>query len=169
MVRKTPPIPRCVHHVALPCFDVAATHRFYADTLGLAPVEAHEGESEAWGGRFLHLGYALGDGTVLSFFALADGASGELRAAVPGAGALPRDIAHLALDLESGAEIVPWRKRIEEAGAEAWVESHEGGDSLYCVDPNGYVLELTAASPGRRARPAAVTELVERWSRPPSP
>ncbi|MGH7864783.1 MAG: VOC family protein, partial [Candidatus Binataceae bacterium] len=46
-----PSAPTALNHVALPCFDAAATRRFYRDVLGLKLVEAFSGRSEPWGNR----------------------------------------------------------------------------------------------------------------------
>lgn len=160
MKRDAPPVPRCVHHVALPCFDVPATHDFYAGILALPLVHAADAESREWGGRFLHLGYAIGDGTLLSFFALAE-SSGRPDSS------LPRDVRHLALDVESAAELDRWRERLAARGVEHWLEHHGGEPSLYCVDPNGHVLELTAAVMPRRVRDEEMQAVLARWGAPP--
>jgi catechol 2,3-dioxygenase-like lactoylglutathione lyase family enzyme len=144
-------------HVALPCFDVAASRRFYEDALGLRLLAAFTGDSELWRGRFLHLAFGSeGGGAALDLFA------------VEGLGrpeeALPPGIRHVALALASAEELATRRARLAAQGV--WVSgpvAHGNHDSLYCFDPNGHQIELTfrRAAPGDGETKAA--QVVERW------
>lgn len=150
--------PRCIDHVAFPCFDVVATLRFWTEVMQLRVVDATVGESEPWGGRFLHLCFATPEGGAVSFFGLA----GLARPADDG---LPEDIRHLALRLGSAAEVGAWKRRLEEHGVAVRVEDHGGYASLYFSDPNGLVVELAEPSYDAGSLDLRrVREVVRRWA-----
>jgi catechol 2,3-dioxygenase-like lactoylglutathione lyase family enzyme len=126
-------------HVALPCFDLAATEAFYGGCLGLPVAATFAGASPLWEGRrFTYLAFGLAGGGLLDFFAIAG-------VARPEADAVPGGARHLALGVASRAELDHLRARLVAAGI--WVSDpvpHDAGRlSLYCVDPNGHALELT--------------------------
>jgi catechol 2,3-dioxygenase-like lactoylglutathione lyase family enzyme len=153
------PPPRAFNHLALPSFDAAATRDFYAGVLGLPLVGAVAGRSAEWGNRdFLHTMYALGDGTIVSFFDLD-------QMTRPGDDGLPADIRHVALTIGARDEHDAWRRRLDARGAKYWVEDHGGELSIYLTDPNGHVVELTYSRPSfsaeqRRRAP----EIVRAWT-----
>ncbi len=134
-------------HLAFPCFDVPATVRFYTEILGGTLRHAQSGPAEAWNAReYLLLAFELPGGVVLDFFSF----DGIQR---PAAGALPKDIGHVALSVGTRQEVHSWRDRFEGAGVPFWVETHEEEDvHVYASDPNGVTLELLAAQDGARPR-----------------
>jgi catechol 2,3-dioxygenase-like lactoylglutathione lyase family enzyme len=149
-----------IDHAAFPCFDVAATHRFYTETLGCPLVFALSAPSEAWKvEEFLLLTYGLPDGSAIDFFSF-DGI------ARPDDG-LPKDIRHIGLAVPKRENVLAFKERFERASISCWVETH-GADDLhvYGIDPNGLVIEILAAEDGSRAR-AKDTEgalkTLERW------
>ena len=153
-----PSAPTALNHVALPCFDAAATHRFYTEVLGLRLVEAFSGRSAEWGNRdYLAVSFALASGESLTFFALGN----TKRPADDG---LPRDIRHIALTVRSRAESDAWQRRLRAQGVDFWTEDHGGAISIYVTDPNGHVIELTydklhVSASGERAAAA----VVQKW------
>jgi catechol 2,3-dioxygenase-like lactoylglutathione lyase family enzyme len=133
-----------IDHVALTCFDLKATERFYGELLGLPVAERANGVSAEWGGRAWQLaGFALPDGTLLDFFSI----EGEERPAPRGS---LDTVRHVALAVASRADLEAWRKTLEAAGHPVLEEQDhgEGRHSLYFSDPNGHYLELTCR-PGR--------------------
>jgi len=149
--------PLRVDHVALPCFDVAASRRFYEDALGLRLLAAFVADSELWRGRFLYMAFGgEGGGAALDLFAV----EGLARPAE----ALPPGIRHVALALSSAEELETRRARLAAHGV--WVSgpvAHGNHDSIYCFDPNGHQIELTfrQAAPGAGEPDAA--GVAERW------
>jgi catechol 2,3-dioxygenase-like lactoylglutathione lyase family enzyme len=127
-----------IDHVAMPCFDLAATDRFYRETLGLELVYAHAGRSAEWGDRrYAIASYATAAGVALDFFAL----EGALKRPPDD---LPADIRHVALEVGSLEALEAWRERLDADGHAYTFEEHGGAHhSLYVSDPNGHVLELT--------------------------
>jgi len=141
-------------HVALPCFEVAASRRFYEEALGLELLSATTGESPLWGGRFLLMAFGGSGGAALDLFAL----EGLRRPDE----ALPAGIRHVAIAAASRAELAERRERLIQRGV--WVSepvAHGDHDSIYCFDPNGHPLEIT----WRHARRAEgdPRETVARW------
>lgn len=130
--------PLRVDHVALPCYDAAATDRFYTGVMGFELVSVLEGRSPEWGDRgFLLACYATGDGRLIDFFRV----EGLERPATPG---LEDEIRHLAFTTASAQELEGWRQRLAAHGI-AFEEDAHGGlhDSLYLRDPNGVQIEIT--------------------------
>jgi glyoxylase I family protein len=123
-------------HVALPCFDVAATRRFYEEALGLELLSAFEGDSPLWGGRFLLMMFGGAGGAAVDLFALEGLARPEE--------ALPAGIRHVAIAAASQAELAAREARLVRHGV--WISErvdHGDHDSIYCFDPNGHQLEIT--------------------------
>jgi catechol 2,3-dioxygenase-like lactoylglutathione lyase family enzyme len=143
-------------HVALPCFDVAASRRFYEEALGLELLSAFEGESPLWGGRFLLMMFGGGAGGAgVDLFAL--------EGLAQPAEALPAGIRHVAIAAASAAELAAVEERLVRQGV--WISErvdHGDHDSIYCFDPSGNQLEVTfrrrATAPS--ADPGAV---LARW------
>jgi catechol 2,3-dioxygenase-like lactoylglutathione lyase family enzyme len=146
-------------HLAHPCFDVEATHRFYANALQLPLAFALSGPSEEWGGDFLLLAYALGDGRCLDFFAV----SGLQR---PPPDGLPPDMRHVGLTAGTRAAVQRWKSRLDRQHIAWRAEDHGDGDEhLYFADPNGLILEIAARSDLSRMRdPAAARAVLSRWT-----
>jgi catechol 2,3-dioxygenase-like lactoylglutathione lyase family enzyme len=137
-------------HVVFPIRDAAASLKFYREVLGLPLVAAHHGAD--WGGHaWLMMVFGLSAQHELVLVAL-DGA------APPDYGRLPPDARHYALCVDGEAELEAWRKRLDEAAVEHWVERHGARRSIYFADPDGVVIELTwpPAAPRRTEDPAAV-------------
>jgi len=146
-------------HYAFPCFDVAATDRFYRDVMGFPLVLAMSGPSPEWGGDFLLIAYAAGDGRCLDFFSF----RGLRR---PPADGLPDDIRHVAFTAGSARAVARWKLRLAERDVAYRIEDHgEGDEHLYFADPNGLMLEIAARgdAPGVRSESRSARRVLQRW------
>ncbi|MFI5316285.1 MAG: VOC family protein [Myxococcota bacterium] len=125
-----------IDHVALRCFDMKATERFYGEVLGLPLAERADGPSEGAEGTTWRLaGFRLPSGALLDFFEI-EGAARP---------ASLDDVPHVALAVATRADLESWRARLTASGV-AIPEERDQGDgrhSLYFFDPNGHYLELT--------------------------
>jgi catechol 2,3-dioxygenase-like lactoylglutathione lyase family enzyme len=140
-----------VDHVACPCFDLDATHRFWTEFMSAPLVYAQAGES------WLLTAYDFG-GVMLDYFLI----PGEVRPPSRG-----RDeIRHCGIAVHKSSELEDWKVRIEASGAETWLEDHGDDEHVYFYDPNGNLFELTAAAWTVRAKgtdPAGALDVVRRW------
>jgi catechol 2,3-dioxygenase-like lactoylglutathione lyase family enzyme len=142
-----------LHHIALACKDLYATHRFYQDLLGFPLVHA-EMERAKDGGWMKHAFYDLGDGSCLAFFDLHGmGEPQDFDTAISTGLGLPSWVNHVAVrsDPERVAEV---KARLAEAGVPVEMELDHGWcQSMYVTDPNGILVELTIDTPGFQPDP----------------
>lgn len=153
---------RKLHHAAYRCRNSEETRRFYEDFLGL-PLAGTLEIRETKTGRaadVLHTFYRLDDGSHLAFFEAPD---------QPFEFKSQHDF-DLHIALEVGAEDV---ERMLAKGKAAGIETRGVSDhgfihSAYFRDPNGYVVELCAKTPGHDAAmdPARnrARELLDKWT-----
>ena len=133
---------RGLHHNAYRCRDSEETRRFYEDFLGLRLAGTLEiGETKS--GRrteTLHTFYELGDGSYLAFFEAPD---------MPFEFKAQHDFdLHIALEVDMPV-LHDMFARGKAAGIETrGISDHGFIHSIYFRDPNGYVIELTAKTPG---------------------
>jgi len=156
-----------IDHIALPCFDVIATHRFYTQILECPLVHAQSGSAQAWDAHeFLLLAYGLPDGSTLDFFSY-DGISR------PADDGLPQDIRHIALAVPGRDDLAVLEDRLKQASVAFWTEVHSVDDRhLYVTDPNGVVLEILAEEDGARRRSPdrdGARRTLDRWLASRSP
>jgi catechol 2,3-dioxygenase-like lactoylglutathione lyase family enzyme len=146
---------RC-DHVALQCYDVDETHRFYAEVLGLPLVDCQSGDD--WGGKaWLMMVFALGDGRRIALCTF----KGTRK---PAQRDRPADLPHVAFAAGSRRTLGRWKTRLRGAGVAIQEENHGDQPSIYFSDPNGIVLEITAPAGRPQPRPNAVaTAQVRRW------
>ncbi|WP_276967996.1 VOC family protein [Desertimonas flava] len=148
-----------LHHIALVCKDVAATHRFYGELLGLQLV--HTERTELGDGYLRHFFYDLGDGSCIAFFELNGvGEPDSFDTAISTGLGLPAWVNHVALraTAEHVAEV---RERFAAAGEpEPMVLRHGWSRSTYFTDPNGNLLELCVDTPGFVPDPAEAKRLL---------
>ena len=136
---------RGLHHNAYRCRDSEETRRFYEDFLGLRLAGTLEiGETKS--GRrteTLHTFYELGDGSYLAFFEAPD---------MPFEFKAQHDFdLHIALEVDMPV-LHDMFARGKAAGIETrGISDHGFIHSIYFRDPNGYVFELTAKTPGHDA------------------
>ncbi|MPS26765.1 VOC family protein [Pigmentiphaga sp.] len=137
-----------LHHFAYRCRDAEETRHFYEDLLGLPLAHVIRADNVPSTGEYcpyVHIFFEMRDGSYMAFFDLGDG-----QAAEPSANT-PDWVNHIALQVESEAELHAARARLEAAGVEVLgVTDHGFVRSIYFFDPNGIRLELTT-----RTAPAA--------------
>jgi len=153
-----------LHHNAYRCRDSEETRKFYEDFLGLPLVNAFKIETTQTGRKtgagVLHSFFQLDDGSCLAFFEAPD---------MPFEFKEQHDFdLHIALEVDE-----PTLKAMLERGRQQGVHTrgivdHEFIHSIYFRDPNGYVIELTAKSPGHDTLMDPGTngarEKLDRWS-----
>ena len=133
------PRQRSAHH-PFTCFDGFATDSFYREVMDFPLVFAMSGPSPEWGGDFLLIGYAIGDGRHIDFFAVR-----AMRS--PPKDGLPDDIHHVAFATGSARALERWKARLAEHDVSYRIEDHGQGDEhLYFADPNGLTLEIAVRS-----------------------
>jgi glyoxylase I family protein len=147
-------------HLAFPCFDVAATSRFYTEILGAKLRHAQSGPAEAWNAKeYLLLAFQLPGGITIDFFSF----DGIQRPDTT----LPKDILHVALLVPTRAEVMRFQERFVKAEVPFWLETHEVDDvHVYLADPNGLTIEILAERDGMQSRkndPEEAKRVVERW------
>ena len=131
-----------LHHNAYRCRDSEQTRRFYEDFLGL-PLAGTLEINETKSGRkteTLHTFYRMADGSYLAFFEAPD---------MPFEFKLQHDYdLHIALEVDN-QELERKFAEGKRGGIETrGVSDHGFLHSIYFRDPNGYVIELTAKTPG---------------------
>jgi catechol 2,3-dioxygenase-like lactoylglutathione lyase family enzyme len=126
-----------LHHNAYRCRDSEETRKFYEDFLGLPLASALPIRTTRTGrqANVLHTFYEMGDGSYLAFFEAPD---------QPFEFKQQHDFdLHSALEVDR-ATLDQMFARGKAAGIETrGVSDHGFIDSIYFLDPNGYVIELT--------------------------
>lgn len=131
-----------VHHTARPTWKLAETVHFYSVVMGL-PI-CHAISARGWGPAdhpdFLHFFFESGRDSTIAFFYYLN----TDRPADPVAtdNWLYRSV-HTAWRVETEAELIAWRQRLEAQGLEVMQVRHEIIESIYVADPNGYMVEIT--------------------------
>lgn len=149
-----------LHHIALACRDVGATHRFYGEILGFELVHT---EIQTLGrGVVRHFFYDLGDGSSIAFFDLGglEGFGDGVKTAISTDLGLPAWVNHVALrvDRDRREELTG---RLRDAGIEPAFElDHDWCTSSYFADPNGVLLELCEDTTGLPREPAEAARLL---------
>jgi len=140
MLANFEPIRR-LHHFAWRCKDAEETRAFYEDILGLPLVHVVRADSVPSTGEnfpYVHLFFALRDGSSVAFFDLGDDI-----AALPSPNT-PAWVNHLALKVDSLESLARAKKKLEAAGVNVLgITDHGPQRSIYFFDPNGIRLELT--------------------------
>jgi catechol 2,3-dioxygenase-like lactoylglutathione lyase family enzyme len=136
-----------LHHIALACRDLEATHKFYNGVLGLPLI--HTEIQRYRGGWFKHVFYALGDGSSIAFFDLHGVGEPEgFDPAISTGLGLPVWVNHIALRA-AAPPIAEIQRRLDTAGVQPSLEIDHGWcRSKYYTDPNGNLIELCADTPG---------------------
>lgn len=155
-----------IHHVAYRCNDARETVEFYRDVLGMEYLLAfaeNEVPSTKEPDPYMHVFLDAGNGNVLAFFELPNS---------PQMGKDPNTpewVQHIAFAMESMAELLDAKQRLEGHGLEVLGPIDHGlFDSIYFFDPNGHRLEFAVdkGTDADRARAQAVAdEMLEEWSR----
>jgi glyoxylase I family protein len=153
---STSPAPALrMDHIALPCFNARASHRFYTEVLGFPLINALSGDD--WGGGpWLMMFFAIPDGRVIALTTL----RGATR---PDPHAAPDDISHFAFTVTSDRDLDAWRRRLRDAQIEIREEDHKTQRSIYFSDPSGIVFEITTPSSDAMTMDPMAHDVVARW------
>lgn len=132
-----------VDHSARPTWKLRDTVTFYRDVLGLPLI--HTISARGWGHPghpdFLHFFFDAGNGATIAFFYYIGTDRPERY--------MPEDshfysATHTAWGVETRAELEQWKETLEKRGLTVSpFTRHEGLESIYFRDPNGYPLEIT--------------------------
>lgn len=152
-----------LHHNAYRCRDSEETRGFYEDFLGLPLVSTLEIKETKSGRKTetLHTFYRLDDGSCLAFFEAPD---------MPFEFKKQHDYdLHIALEVEAPVIEKMFAKGKAHGIETRGISDHGFIRSIYFRDPNGYVIELTARTPGHEeamdpARNGARAKL-DRWTK----
>ncbi|MCB9680588.1 MAG: VOC family protein [Alphaproteobacteria bacterium] len=154
-----------IHHVAYRCRDAAETVAWYQRHLGMDFVMAFAEDQVPSTGApdpYMHVFLDAGGGNILAFFEL------PTRAPMGHDPNTPDWVQHLALQVDSDAELLAIKARLEADGIDVvGPTDHTLFRSIYFFDPNGHRLEL--AVPARRPdleRKAADLkwQMLEEWT-----
>ncbi len=157
--------PSGLNHVAWVTWNTQETVRFYTEVLGMRLVSHALAEQVGSSGeqtRFLHTFFEMGDGSCIAFFEV----EGVPR--VQPEAAISSWVRHIALSVDSEAELLDAKQRLEDKGVEVrGVVDHEGiWKSIYFFDPNGVRLELTHQRvPLDDEHAHAAQKVVEEWNK----
>jgi catechol 2,3-dioxygenase-like lactoylglutathione lyase family enzyme len=135
-----------VHHLALVCRDLRATHAFYTNVMKMRLTCAIHvppfPEEDA-----MHLFYDMGGGNQLAFFWFREAPAGDVGQAHPASPAhvnASGSMHHLAFTAESEAELEEWRAHLKANGVRVTpIIDHEFCRSIYFTDPDGMQLEIS--------------------------
>ena len=134
-----------LHHNVYRCRDSEETRRFYEDFLGLTLCNVLEIKETKSGRKTstLHTFYKMDDGSCLAFFEAPD---------MPFEFKPQHDYdLHIALEVDRPTLEAKFAEG-KAAGIETrGISDHGFIHSIYFRDPNGYVIELTAKTPGHDA------------------
>jgi catechol 2,3-dioxygenase-like lactoylglutathione lyase family enzyme len=131
---------RRIHHVAYRCKDAKQTVEFYRAALDMeftvAFAEDHVPSTGAYD-PYMHVFLDCGGGNILAFFELPQ---------QPEMGKdpnTPQWVQHIAFQVESEAELLAAKARVEAMGLDVLGPTDHGiFKSIYFFDPNGHRLEL---------------------------
>ena len=162
----TPPRPtRRIHHTGYRCKDAKETVEWYGRVLAWITPRLRRGPRALDGAYdpYMHVFLDAGNGNVLAFFEL------------PNQKDMGRDentpawVQHLALRVDSEAELLAAKTHIEAEGVDVLGPTHHGiFKSIYFFDPNGHRVEL-AADIGTEEQYAELKRvapaMLDEWSR----
>jgi glyoxylase I family protein len=140
-------LPTRLHHTAYVTVDLEQTRAFYEDIIGL-PLIATWCESDELFGEvrtYCHCFFGLEDGSALAFFQFANSRDQALF----GPKMPPTPFHHIALNVDAKTQH-DIEARLADAGYHApntYVLEHGYCRSVYAVDPNGMIVELTCDAP----------------------
>jgi catechol 2,3-dioxygenase-like lactoylglutathione lyase family enzyme len=130
-----------LHHFAWRYRDAEQTRAFYEDLLGLPLTHVIRADNVPSTGEYcpyVHIFFALEDGSSIAFFDL-----GDNETALPSPNT-PAWVNHLALKVGSLASLERARQKLEAAKVDVLgITDHGFVRSIYFFDPNGIRLELT--------------------------
>ena len=135
-----------VHHMALVCKDVAATHDFYTKVMKMRLTAAISvppiPEDEA-----MHVFYDMGGGNQLAFFWFKHAEEtivGQARPQNFTTVSAHGSMHHLAFGVDTEDDVLAWREHIKSSGVSVTpMIDHGFCKSIYFPDPDGIQLEIT--------------------------
>lgn len=151
-----------LNHLAYPTWDTGETMRFYTEVLGCELVAAVREERVPSTGAetpFLHTFFQMRSGECMAFFEVDE-------MPPPKDDGVPSWVRHVALSIDSMAELEEWMARLDEHGVEyIGPVDHEGiWQSIYFFDPNDIRLELTYQTTELdEEHKREAEELIESW------
>lgn len=136
-----PGVPRMLHHVTYVTYDSVKTVEFYTKVMGMPLVSAVMDDHLPSSGNetpYFHIFFRMGDGSTIAFFES------------PGLPAAPEypdpafdNFNHLALQVDSKADVDAWKGWLEHHDIAVQLVDHGIIYSIYFHDPNGVRLEIT--------------------------
>lgn len=130
-----------LHHFAWRCRDAEETRRFYEDLLGLPLVHIIRADHVPSTGEYcpyVHLFFAMADGSFIAFFDLGDDIVAEPSLNTPAW------VNHIALRVPSREALRAMKTRLAANDVPVLgVTDHHIIESIYFFDPNGIRVELT--------------------------
>lgn len=131
----------CFSHVAFRCKDAKKTVDFYSRILGMryhfavaADVVASTGEHSP----HIHVFLEVAPNSYLAFFEVPNAPDMEFDPNTP------RWVQHTAFTVPSEAEVLAYKKKLEDAGIEVvGMTDHGLFKSIYFFDPSGHRMEIT--------------------------
>lgn len=156
--------PTHLSHLAMVTHDAVATTAFYTDVMRMPLVAAVMHERVPSTGDtmpYLHIFFRMQDGSTIAFFEAPD---------LPPAAAVTHPaydvFNHIALEVETVAEVDEWRAWLQAKGVEVLGPvDHTIIYSIYFFDPNCIRLEITTPLVADwNDRPARAQEIVDSWN-----
>jgi glyoxylase I family protein len=155
-----------LHHLAYRCRNAEETRHFYEDMVGLPLIHVIKEERVPSTGEYcpyVHIFFALKDGSCLAFFDLGDG-----KASVPDP-ETPAWVNHVAFELASLDDVLAMKQRLDTHGVDVIGPTDHGFvKSIYFFDPNGIRVEFTCRTTGEaydRERRSEAHGLLADWMR----
>ena len=135
-----------VHHLALVCKDMKATHDFYTKVMKMRLTAAIHvppfSEEDA-----MHLFYDMGGGNQLAFFwfrEAPEAVTGQAHPASPAHVNANGSMHHLAFGVDSEDDLMAWRDHLKAQNVKVTPAiDHNFCKSIYFTDPDGMQLELS--------------------------
>ncbi|MDP6428088.1 MAG: VOC family protein [Rhodospirillales bacterium] len=155
---------KSLHHVAYRCNDAKETTDFYTNVLDMPFIAAVSETNVPSTGEispYMHLFFAMADGSALAFFELPKSPSMQKDANTPDW------VQHLAMNVDSMEELLAAKEKLESHGLEVvGPTDHAFVQSIYFFDPNGHRLELAynSAKPGMMEKLQETAEpMLAKW------
>ena len=136
---------KMLSHTAVRVRDLARTREFYEDVLGLPLVSTQtvtvDPETRE-PTNYIHCFFELADGSTVAFFQFDDGIRGE-----PFPHTSDGFERHIALRTETEEEVLKLSQRFQDLGIETFTVDHDWCLSVYAVDPDNDLIEVTYHRP----------------------